>query len=232
MELQVLNQKIDEWAIKNELDQLDYDLQTLKIIEEIGELARAMLKNDVEQQKDAIGDIYIAFRISTLQSKESFNGDRIYTGTHVYESSRLFQRLMFYLGKGFMNTSSFFEVLQHTAIHLELDFTECVEQAYNVVVGRELSIVDGVAVKQDKAEYVVLEIKENNYEECKTLKDVKEQISDLKVIIDGDYDGCIDYKEQIKVYKLIETISFTENVEATKEMNTSIGKWEHKKLEE
>ena len=64
------NDKIIKWLRDNKIDTLDPDKQYLKIIEEVGELARGLLKNDLEAIKDAIGDIYVALMGYSLQRKQ------------------------------------------------------------------------------------------------------------------------------------------------------------------
>ena len=55
LEIKELQPLIIEWANKRNLN--DSDKQYLKILEEIGETAKAILQNDIDEIKDGIGDI-------------------------------------------------------------------------------------------------------------------------------------------------------------------------------
>ena len=56
--------EIIEWAKKRNLINRDnVYAQKLKLYEEVGELASAILKKDILKQKDSIGDIYIVLII-------------------------------------------------------------------------------------------------------------------------------------------------------------------------
>lgn len=53
-------EKIREWAKQRELDKKgDIKTQFVKLLEEVGELSRAILNNDEKEISDAVGDIII-----------------------------------------------------------------------------------------------------------------------------------------------------------------------------
>lgn len=59
---------IIEWAKERNIHTEDCaPKQRLKLIEECGELASAILKNDIDKQKDAIGDIFVVLVILSEQ---------------------------------------------------------------------------------------------------------------------------------------------------------------------
>jgi hypothetical protein len=150
MKLVELNQKIDVWATLNKLDKMPTSKQTLKIIEEIGELAEAMLKKDIHAQKDAIGDIYITLRVLMLQYKLTFEDDKLEDDDFCFidnDDSFNVLALCNEVKNLPMRANYFFELLQDMAKFLELDFIECVEQAYDEVKDRNLKIVNGTAIK-------------------------------------------------------------------------------------
>jgi NTP pyrophosphatase (non-canonical NTP hydrolase) len=63
-------QAIRTWAAdKGILEKGDTKTQTIKLMEEVGELAAAVLKNDKREIKDAIGDMVVV-----LTSVAYFNG--------------------------------------------------------------------------------------------------------------------------------------------------------------
>lgn len=63
-----LNQKVLEWAEpKGLLKSENVSKQLLKLVEEVGELSGAYLKNKPEEIKDAIGDIQVVLIILSAQ---------------------------------------------------------------------------------------------------------------------------------------------------------------------
>ncbi len=62
-----MTQKIEQWAKDRGLDTQDPKIQLSKLMEESGELARSILKNDKIEQIDAIGDITVVLIVLSLQ---------------------------------------------------------------------------------------------------------------------------------------------------------------------
>lgn len=65
-----MNEKIktiNEWAEKHGLNNARYDLQVMKIYEEIGELTAGVLKYDKYAIKDGIGDVFISMLVLANQ---------------------------------------------------------------------------------------------------------------------------------------------------------------------
>lgn len=54
-----LKGKIEQWIKDRNLDTTSPDKQTLKLMEEVGELAEALLENNREAIVDALGDILV-----------------------------------------------------------------------------------------------------------------------------------------------------------------------------
>ena len=141
------NDKIIKWLRDNKIDTLDPDKQYLKIIEEVGELARGLLKNDLEAIKDAIGDIYVALMGYSLQREIDFNVDK---ETPYYTHFGTLKPLLWYLSKREISDIDITEitsVLDDLADIHNLTLKECVEHAYNEIKDREIKIIEGVAVK-------------------------------------------------------------------------------------
>jgi len=67
-------ESVREWAEERGLyEKGDTKTQFLKLIEEVGELGKALLKKDVEETKDAIGDIIIVLtNLTELANKDIF----------------------------------------------------------------------------------------------------------------------------------------------------------------
>ena len=64
-----------EWAEKRNLLVADNaPKQMLKVVEEVGELCRAILKNNISEQIDAIGDIQVTLIILSRQLRIDYDG--------------------------------------------------------------------------------------------------------------------------------------------------------------
>jgi NTP pyrophosphatase (non-canonical NTP hydrolase) len=59
--------KIRDWAIQRNLHTAEPSKQMLKLIEEVGELASAMARNNNELIIDSLGDIYVVMTILAMQ---------------------------------------------------------------------------------------------------------------------------------------------------------------------
>jgi NTP pyrophosphatase (non-canonical NTP hydrolase) len=58
---------IEDWATARDLDVADPNKQMLKLMEEVGELAQGLAKNNREQVIDSIGDVYVVLTILSMQ---------------------------------------------------------------------------------------------------------------------------------------------------------------------
>lgn len=64
----ILTESIKQWAIERNLHEADYHKQFLKLSEEVGELAQALVKNKSEENvKEEIGGIYVVLTILSMQ---------------------------------------------------------------------------------------------------------------------------------------------------------------------
>lgn len=59
--------KIEQWVIDRNLQTAEPKIQMCKTVEELGELAKAINKNDKEQQIDGIGDVVVTLIAISLQ---------------------------------------------------------------------------------------------------------------------------------------------------------------------
>ncbi len=62
-ELLVLIQAVESWSINRKLHHQDPKMQIIKLLEEFGELARAILKYDNEMTIDSLGDMLVVLII-------------------------------------------------------------------------------------------------------------------------------------------------------------------------
>src|SRR5699024_5743492 len=67
MNLNKLTQKIEQWAIDRNLHTAEPRSQMLKVVEELGEVAEGMAKNDRNKTIDGIGDLYVTIVLLAMQ---------------------------------------------------------------------------------------------------------------------------------------------------------------------
>lgn len=58
---------VNAWSVERGLDKADPAKQMCKAIEELGELAAAIVRNDITQQIDAVGDVLVVLTILAQQ---------------------------------------------------------------------------------------------------------------------------------------------------------------------
>lgn len=67
MNLNELTEFIEGWAEDRGLDQAQPEKQMLKLMEEVGELAEGLAKDNIRQVVDSIGDVYVVLTILAMQ---------------------------------------------------------------------------------------------------------------------------------------------------------------------
>lgn len=65
--LQETVDKVRTWAIYRGLDEADPFKQMLKLMEEVGEIAAALARGDMDEVKDGIGDVQVVLTILSMQ---------------------------------------------------------------------------------------------------------------------------------------------------------------------
>ena len=137
--LKELKPLIIEWANERDLIHSENaDKQRLKLIEECGELASAILKNDIELQKDSIGDIFVVLTILEAQINKNFDTD-IYRST----DSILKDLLDLMISPREYSVNSLF----HICLELNHKLTECANLAYNEIKNRKGKTENGTFIK-------------------------------------------------------------------------------------
>ena len=66
-----LIQQVEGWAYNRALHNADSSKQFLKVVEEVGEVARALARGDREGLEDGIGDVMVTLIILAMQNKMS-----------------------------------------------------------------------------------------------------------------------------------------------------------------
>lgn len=137
--LKELKPLIIKWAKAKDLIKTENaDKQRLKLIEECGELASAILKNDIDLQRDSIGDIWVVLTILEAQLNISLDW---YVKKHNKEGNYDYIRGLIlspvnYAGHLFLLS----EMLNH-------DLTECANLAWNEIKDRKGQTIGGTFIK-------------------------------------------------------------------------------------
>lgn len=66
--MDVLIESVEQWAKNKGLDKADSSNQMLKVVEETGEVAAALARNDQDALRDGIGDVAVTIIILALQN--------------------------------------------------------------------------------------------------------------------------------------------------------------------
>ena len=142
-ELQVL---ILNWAKEKDLLKSENaPKQRLKLLEEAGETARAILKNNTKEIKDGIGDIFVVLVILSEQLSEEIlfdmNGvakdddqDFIFLFDNILNSKRIYFSISY---------------LNDICTKLNLDLTECANLAWNEIKDRTGQTIAGTFIKNN-----------------------------------------------------------------------------------
>ena len=137
--LEELKPRIIKWANERDLIHSENaDKQRLKLIEECGELASAILKNDIELQKDSLGDVFVVLTILEAQINKNFDTD-IYRSTDNILKDLL--DLMISPRENSVNS------LFHICLELNHNLTECANLAYNEIKNRKGKTENGTFIK-------------------------------------------------------------------------------------
>ena len=140
-----MKELILEWAKDRNL--LNYSFapkQQLKLIEECGEIAQAIIKNDIDKIKDGIGDVFVVLTILKKQRGDkdtSTNFDFISDPHNI-----IFQILNSAIE--FENCDLAISYLHDLANSLDVDLNECVELAYNEIKNRKGKTINGSFIKE------------------------------------------------------------------------------------
>lgn len=134
-----------DWAKeRNILDRSCAPKQRLKLMEEIGEAAVALLKNDLVGLKDAIGDICVVLIILAGQVGEKITDSNFDPDGFCFEGETDAGLLS---AISYSEYTGFFYVVELAGRH-NLTLIECVEAAWNEIKDRKGKTENGVFIKE------------------------------------------------------------------------------------
>lgn len=152
MKLKELQAKIIQWADdKGILEKATPEKQFLKFIEETGELAKAILKQDSEEFIDAIGDVFVTIVIHAELTKSNlviadFLSAYYDNVDHILDMALMTNDMNHNLS--LYHLKSLYKINQ--SLSNGKTFDQCVETAYNVIAGRTGEMVNGTFVKDEE----------------------------------------------------------------------------------
>lgn len=148
--LEELKPLIVSWATEKNIHLKEcVPKQKLKLIEECGELAHAILKEKVSEQKDAIGDIFVVLVIMAEQLDQE-----IYLELGSYDINHLDEALssIIYDSHSYNHDASdindSFRDLLAVCELTKHDLTECANLAWNEIKDRKGKTVNGTFIKE------------------------------------------------------------------------------------
>jgi len=123
--------------------------QKLKLIEELGETSKAILKNDVKEIKDGLGDAFVVLVILSHQigyrlHLESFL--RYCDDTYSSDPATLITEIIQY--SKLESLGAAICTLYHLAETLNYDLTDCANIAYNEIKDRKGETINGTFIRE------------------------------------------------------------------------------------
>lgn len=119
-------------------------MQKLKLIEEVGEIANAIVKNKKEEQADGIGDAFVVLTILAEQNKEEFEVVDVFSNFQDTELSDLLAMIIY------SEYNVDFGVFLELCKRLNLNILDCVSSAWNEIKDRKGRTEGGVFIKDEK----------------------------------------------------------------------------------
>lgn len=119
-------------------------MQKLKLIEEVGEIANAIVKNKKEEQADGIGDAFVVLTILAKQNGEEFEAVDIYSNFEDTELADLLAMIIY------SEYNVDFGVFLELCKRLNLNILDCVSSAWNEIKDRKGRTEGGVFIKDEK----------------------------------------------------------------------------------
>lgn len=123
--------------------------QYLKFLEELGELSKAINRNDKKMIIDSIGDCIITLvNLDYLNEKELYYYDALGNDTDYNQSNTFDYINRIVISLGDMNITEVVNELYGLEKHLKIDFNACLETAYNEIKDRKGKMINRTFVKE------------------------------------------------------------------------------------
>ena len=156
MELHKLITNVQQWSIDRGLDKADSEKQLLKLYEEFGELASGIAKGNKEVVKDSIGDVLII--LAQQKGVKSISDfcvifDHLSINDLMPRAAELIGLISLRIRKTNDEIEEYIvrliSCLRTIAKSENLNFEDCLSQAWNEIKDRKGKLIDGVWVKEE-----------------------------------------------------------------------------------
>jgi NTP pyrophosphatase (non-canonical NTP hydrolase) len=151
---------VQQWSANKGLDKADSRGQFLKVVEEVGEVAAALCRSDMDLLKDAIGDVVVTLIIYAQQNDVDVDflilptAYTVSSESHESEIISCFLESLPYLLKQtgdclideILACAAYLKII---AIKHNLTLKECLQAAYDVIKLRDGKMVNGIFVKSE-----------------------------------------------------------------------------------
>ena len=165
-QLKTLQTNIEQWAVDRNLHTGDPSRQVLKLIEEQGELAAAIARDNHEEMADAIGDVTVVALVMAKQLNVSVDlwtafersskgsDEKIDLNAAIASLAENVSHLAtFVYYKHSHHAHHFIEyvitMVADVANALNIDYASAVQSAYDTIKDRKGKLVNGVFIKED-----------------------------------------------------------------------------------
>ncbi|MEJ8751649.1 MazG-like family protein [Lagierella sp. ICN-221743] len=156
--MQELITKIEQWAIDRELDKkATVEAQSIKTAEEMAELIIGISKDNVDLIKDSVGDVFVTLVIGNMID-EKHDLQKILSRTKNIEYEGEKSGLISLISTSLMSTIGMsydsrvilgtIRKLKMVCKFYNLDFTDCVQSAYDEIKDRKGKTIDGQFIKE------------------------------------------------------------------------------------
>ena len=144
--------EIKNWAEERGLVNPDFkNKQLIKLLEEVGETAGAILKRNESKTVDGVVDIFVVISILCFQSKSENAFKKLYTHTASPKSNEndLFE-ILYLCNRG--RFADALILLSDFSVSLGYDLSYCVNIAYHDIKDRKGKLVGGSFIKENQNE--------------------------------------------------------------------------------
>lgn len=136
-------ENVERWASERGIyEHSTPEAQLLKALSELGELADAVIKNDRDGLKDAIGDVAVCM-VNYAKMADVVFSEEPASGRPVYSDEHIISVMCSVLGcalrglKSYDDNRDFARALSAIAFNNNLDFLDCCAAAWNEIKGRK-----------------------------------------------------------------------------------------------
>lgn len=142
--LKQLRPLIIDWAGEKQLLKMENaPKQRLKLMEEIGETAGAILKNNIAEIKDGFGDIFVVIIILAEQCGQEVKIKNV--AGNIHNTDFIFAKIIEFCFEYDFNNA--IDWLNDCAVLNNVDLEECANLAYNEIKDRTGKTVNGTFIK-------------------------------------------------------------------------------------